>query len=269
MLCDGRRRSRVRGDEPPEARGGGAGPPLRRRVALPDRGVLVGGGRARAAAGAPLRLARRGPLAPAATPAAAAARAARRPPRRRLPGRPPRARAREPGGGRARDRAAAPRRAVPLGGRRLGPARAGGARRRPPLRLLARNGSRGRVGSAPTLAPAISRPGLRAFERQVLRGARLVYATSPASRGSLAEAGRLPLEAIEILPVPVDLERFAPGPDQDWESTLERPTILFVGRAADPRKNVAALLEAFRLLRARLPAARLRLVGEPPGLALP
>ena len=119
------------------------------------------------------------------------------------------------------------------------------------------------------LGLAISRPGLRAFERQVLRGARLVYATSPASRGSLAEAGRLPLEAIEILPVPVDLERFAPGPDRDWESTLERPTILFVGRAADPRKNVAALLEAFRLLRARLPAARLRLVGEPPGLALP
>src|SRR5579885_2201710 len=161
MLCDGRRRSRVRGDEPPEARGGGAGPPLRRRVALPDRGVLVGGGRARAAAGAPLRLARRGPLAPAATPAAAAARAARRPPRRRLPGRPPRARAREPGGGRARDRAAAPRRAVPLGGRRLGPARAGGARRRPPLRLLARDRARGRVGSAPTLAPADAAPRAR------------------------------------------------------------------------------------------------------------
>src|SRR5579884_2982998 len=240
MLCDVRRRSRARGDEPPEARGGGAGPPLRRRVALPDRGVLVGGRRARAAAGAPLRLARRGPLAPAAAPAAAAARAARRPPRRRLPGRPPRARAREPGGGRARDRAAAPRRAVPLGGRRLGPARAGGARRRPPLRLLARDRARGRVGSAPTLAPADAAPRAR-DQPSGAPGVRTTGAPRCAPR----------------------LRHLA------WESRLERPTILFVGRAADPRKNVAALLEAFRLLRARLPAARLRLVGEPPGLALP
>ncbi len=42
------------------------------------------------------------------------------------------------------------------------------------------------------------------------------------------------------------------------------PTLVFVGRADDPRKNLPLLLEALPLIRARVPGTRLRLIGRPP-----
>jgi glycosyltransferase involved in cell wall biosynthesis len=119
------------------------------------------------------------------------------------------------------------------------------------------------------LALAINRPGLLALERQVIRSARLVYATSPSSRHTIAHAGDLPLDAVSILPIPIDLERFKPLTESDWLTGFDRPTIVFVGRGSDPRKNLPLLLDAFRLLRARIPSVRLRLVGEEPRAALP
>jgi glycosyltransferase involved in cell wall biosynthesis len=117
------------------------------------------------------------------------------------------------------------------------------------------------------LALTVNAPVLRRLEREVIRGARLVYGISPASRDDLAAAaGR---EDVGWLPVPVDVDALAPEPDEAWLARLEEPTIVFVGRGADPRKNVRLLLEALPLVRRTLPAARLRLVGEPPPLALP
>jgi glycosyltransferase involved in cell wall biosynthesis len=128
-----------------------------------------------------------------------------------------------------------------------------------------------RQGLAPSrrLALAINRPGLLALERRVLQNARFVYATSPSSKRTLAEAGGLPLEAVSILPIPVDLERFKPLPTEEWHAELTRPTIIFVGRGSDPRKNLPLLFDAFRLLRTRMPAVRLRLIGERPRVPLP
>jgi glycosyltransferase involved in cell wall biosynthesis len=57
--------------------------------------------------------------------------------------------------------------------------------------------------------------------------------------------------------------------DEEWLAGLNRPTIVFVGRAADPRKNLPLLLDAFRILRARMPDVRLRLIGEKPLMTLP
>jgi len=118
-------------------------------------------------------------------------------------------------------------------------------------------------------ALALNAPVLRALERRVLLGARRVYGISPASRATLADAAGLPEERVGLLPVPIDLDAFRPLPEETWRSGLERPVLAFVGRAADPRKNVRLLLEALPAIRAAVPRATVRLVGEPPGGPLP
>jgi glycosyltransferase involved in cell wall biosynthesis len=115
------------------------------------------------------------------------------------------------------------------------------------------------------LAIRLNAPILRRVERRVLGGAQRVYATSPWSRASIARAGGLEAEQVGILPIPVDLDAFAPASPEDWRTTLEAPVLAFVGRADDPRKNVQLLLDAA----ARLPGVHVRLVGSPPRGPLP
>jgi glycosyltransferase involved in cell wall biosynthesis len=110
----------------------------------------------------------------------------------------------------------------------------------------------------------LSLPGLRRMERCVLRGASSVYATSGASRDSIAAALGVDGLTIGVLPIPIDVERFTPQADQAWLDQLERPVITFVGRADDPRKNLPLLMNAFALIRTELPEATLRLIGKPP-----
>ena len=123
--------------------------------------------------------------------------------------------------------------------------------------------------SSRRLALALNAPLLRRLERRVLRGARRLYATSPSSRAAISAAADLEPGAIGILPIPVDTELFQPEPTDRWLARLERPTVVFVGRADDPRKNSRLLLESWRSVRDRLPNARLRLVGRPPRGPLP
>jgi glycosyltransferase involved in cell wall biosynthesis len=128
-----------------------------------------------------------------------------------------------------------------------------------------------RAGLPPSrrLALRVNAPVLRRLERRTLRGASLLYATSPWSRDRVAEAAALDPARVGILPIPVDGERFAPLPDGEWERELERPALAFVGRAADPRKNVRLLLDALPGIRARVPGVEVRLIGEPPPGPLP
>jgi glycosyltransferase involved in cell wall biosynthesis len=105
---------------------------------------------------------------------------------------------------------------------------------------------------------------LRRLERRVIREAARVYATSPSSREALAVASGVSEAEFAVLPIPVDVETLAPEPDETWLARLEAPVLTFVGRADDPRKNLELLLEALPLIRARVPAARLRLIGRPP-----
>jgi glycosyltransferase involved in cell wall biosynthesis len=108
------------------------------------------------------------------------------------------------------------------------------------------------------LAIRVNAPILRRLEQRVLRGAEQVYATSPASRASVARAGGLAEEAVGILPIPVDLVGFTPLPEEEWRKTLDEPVLAFVGRADDTRKNVKLVLDAV----ARLPGVRLLLIGS-------
>ena len=112
-------------------------------------------------------------------------------------------------------------------------------------------------------------PVLRQVERRVIREAARVYATSAASRTSIAAAGGRTETDVGILPIPVDTELFHPGPEEQWLARLERPMVVFVGRADDPRKNVALLLAAWPDVRRRISDALLRLVGRPPAGPLP
>jgi glycosyltransferase involved in cell wall biosynthesis len=95
----------------------------------------------------------------------------------------------------------------------------------------------------------------------VLQNARFLYAISPASRRTIAEAAGLPLEAVSVLPIPVDVERFTPMPDDEWQAGQEQPTIAFVGRGSDPRKNLPLLLGAWARVASRQPDARLLIAG--------
>lgn len=120
-------------------------------------------------------------------------------------------------------------------------------------------GRRRGLGAPHRAAFELSLPGLRRIERQVLAGARRLYATSRGSRAAVEQAsGR----EVGVLPIPIDLETFTPG--------MPEPGVaIFVGRANDPRKNVDLLLRAWPEVRRRVPGARLRLVGEPPRVTLP
>jgi glycosyltransferase involved in cell wall biosynthesis len=108
-------------------------------------------------------------------------------------------------------------------------------------------------------------PVLRRLERAVLRRASAVYAISPATRDALVEAGGVAPGSVGILPLPVDAGRFVPEADEPWlRRAREAPLLTFVGRAADPRKNVGLLIDAFGALRQAFPAARVRMVGGRP-----
>ena len=130
-------------------------------------------------------------------------------------------------------------------------------------------------GRQPWLPPArkaalaVNAPALRRMERAVLGGAATVCATSPASRAGLAKAAGLDEDAIEILPIPVDVDAFVPLGDADWEAGLERPTLAFVGRPDDPRKNLSLLVDALPLLRRHVPRVRVVVIGGRPSASLP
>ena len=119
------------------------------------------------------------------------------------------------------------------------------------------------------LAAHANTPVLGALERRVLRGAARVYATSPASREAVARAAGTDPGTVGILPLPVDVDVFSPEPDDTWLARLERPVLTVVGRADDPRRNLALAIDVFRLVRARIPDATLRIVGARPPLGLP
>ncbi len=123
---------------------------------------------------------------------------------------------------------------------------------------------RGRLPELPPsrrVAALLNAPVLEQLERAVLRRAEQLYATGEASRSAVARAAGVDPGRIGILPLPVDLDRFRPLPDEEWLARLEQPVLAFVGRTDDPRKNLALALEALPLVRERQPAATLRVIG--------
>lgn len=105
-------------------------------------------------------------------------------------------------------------------------------------------------------------PVQRAMERRILAGNGQFMAVSRYARDSLIAAGGR-AGSFHLVPIPVDLERFAPP-----ASPPSPGTVGFAGRVADPRKRVPLLFEAIALLVRRGLDVRLRLTSEPiPALA--
>ncbi|HEU4977999.1 MAG TPA: glycosyltransferase family 4 protein [Solirubrobacteraceae bacterium] len=140
-----------------------------------------------------------------------------------------------------------------------------------PLALaLRRSGAQAAIATHPTAAVAAQRAGLPTVfaymgipHRQALanRRARVALVQRACRDGlavtALSQAAAdgferwLGIEAQVIRPG-VDLDAFAPGGERD-----PRPTIVCPSAAAEPRKRVGLLVEAFALVRARRPDARL------------
>lgn len=102
------------------------------------------------------------------------------------------------------------------------------------------------------LANAVARDHYRALFESDVR----LLAVSPSLADRMGRAAGMPVERIEILPVPVD-DRAFPSADP---SARSRDELLWVGSLGE-HKGIDLLLQAFALVRGSRPGARLRLVG--------
>lgn len=96
-----------------------------------------------------------------------------------------------------------------------------------------------------------------AMEKRILGGDGRLQVTSEHTRRRFATLGR-PLSTTQLMPVPVDINRFTPPPEPSPGGIVG-----FAGRISDPRKNILLLFAAFAQARVRRPELRLRLTGDP------
>ncbi len=96
-------------------------------------------------------------------------------------------------------------------------------------------------------------------EKLVLRRASRILAQSPYTQRRIGGIVPEAKDKLDLVMVPIDLDRFHPTPDQ-----APYPYLLTVGRLNDPRKNTPMLLEAFAQVRAAHPDLKLVMVGDDP-----
>jgi glycosyltransferase involved in cell wall biosynthesis len=106
---------------------------------------------------------------------------------------------------------------------------------------------------------AASRAAKRAFFRSVARRSTRLVTTSESSRARIHEDLGVPLEAITVVRLPVDLER-ARAVARLRDYTPQEDVLLYVGRFA-PHKNLPRLAAAFGESRFAAEGGRLLLVG--------
>ncbi len=96
----------------------------------------------------------------------------------------------------------------------------------------------------------------RRMEKEILSSRTQFLCVSNYTKDTLVAAGG-DASRFQVTPVPVDTSEFSPAP------SVRRGVIGFAGRADDPRKNIALLLQATAKLIERDPSIRLRLTGDP------
>jgi glycosyltransferase involved in cell wall biosynthesis/SAM-dependent methyltransferase/uncharacterized protein YbaR (Trm112 family) len=103
----------------------------------------------------------------------------------------------------------------------------------------------------------------RLLESTVVRRAQSVVVLSEFMQSEAIALGASP-ERISVLPGGIDTERFSPGaPIEDPWAAGDGP-LLFTARRMVPRTGVRELVEAFALIAAEVPGARLALAGRGP-----
>lgn len=113
----------------------------------------------------------------------------------------------------------------------------------------------------------LSRPLLEYIERKAYNAADPLMVISEYTADRIETRYDVPGERIEVVPYPIDTERFTP------EMSMTRPgrdgsVLLFAGRLNDPRKNVEFLIEAFARIYDDVPNAELWLIGADPDTSL-
>jgi len=101
------------------------------------------------------------------------------------------------------------------------------------------------------------------WERANARRADVVIAPSRYSADVARREYGLPADTVDVVPEPIELERWAALFAASTPLPHNAPTILCVARMY-PRKRIGDLLEAAALLRARIPGVRVRIVGKGP-----
>ncbi len=107
---------------------------------------------------------------------------------------------------------------------------------------------------------------LARLEGRNARRADRVITTSEYCRERIVQHYRVPPERIGIVPEGIDVAAWTAALESAPPRGDARPTILCVARQY-PRKRVIDLIEAFAILRRRLPDAQLRIVGDGPEYA--
>lgn len=106
---------------------------------------------------------------------------------------------------------------------------------------------------------------VRAYLRHFHNGTDRTLVPTPAVRTSLSLKG---YERLEVLGRGVDCQQFSPARRSEtlrasWGATDNAPVLLYVGRLAS-EKNVPLAFRAFEAVRARVPGARMVVVGDGP-----
>lgn len=111
-----------------------------------------------------------------------------------------------------------------------------------------------------------SRPVMEWLEGRIYRCTDRILVLSEYTASTIAQRHGIDRDRIEVVPYPIDTEQFSPeGPAKPDD---DRPTILFVGRFNDARKNTPMLLEAVDRVREDVPDVRLLLIGDEPDESL-
>jgi D-inositol-3-phosphate glycosyltransferase len=110
-----------------------------------------------------------------------------------------------------------------------------------------------RIAEQPSGQPTDRPADQRSFsEAEIMAGADLLIAATPAERAQMLWLYRAPRHKIKIVPPGVNLERFRPMPASEAKTVLgispESKMLLFVGRI-EPLKGVSTILEALALLK--------------------
>jgi len=106
---------------------------------------------------------------------------------------------------------------------------------------------------------------VRAYLRHFHNGTDRTLVPTPAVRAALARKG---YERLDVLGRGVDCQQFSPMRRSEtlrasWGATNRAPVLLYVGRLAS-EKNVPLAFRAYDAVRARVPAARMVVVGDGP-----
>lgn len=110
----------------------------------------------------------------------------------------------------------------------------------------------------------LSKPFLEYIESTVFEATDDLLVLSNHTKERITEKYDIVEESMSVVPHPIDTTRFSPG--REAEETP--PTILFVGRINDSRKNVDLLLDSFETVVSRHPNSNLQLVGATPNAHL-